>query len=116
MTTPPIARPPETLEGWYVLHQILRFKEARPDPARLARMAKSAAASISPARARSKKSTPAAAAAAGWSCVVRLVGSTSDLMAIHFRESIDAIGSAQDALSRTELGKATAAYYSFLSV
>ena len=37
-------------------------------------------------------------------------------MAIHFRESLDAIASAQDALRKTELGKVVESVYTFLSV
>jgi chlorite dismutase len=37
-------------------------------------------------------------------------------MVIHFRESLDAIGAAQDSLSKTELGKTLQSVYTFLSV
>jgi peroxiredoxin len=114
MTTPPIAHPPETLEGWYSLHQIFRFAKQKPDATRLARMVKSSAAALNAAPAgRKTKSSPVPA---GWSCFVRLIGSTSHLMAIHFRESLDAIGAAQDALSKTELAKTLRPVYTFLSV
>jgi len=114
MTQPAIAHPPETLEGWYALHQIFRFAKQKPDPARLARLVKSSATALSsaPAARKSKSS----AVPAGWSCFVRLIGSTSDLMVIHFRESLDAIGVAQDALSKTEFGKTLQPVYAFLSV
>jgi chlorite dismutase len=87
-------------------------------------MVKISAAALEPSIGRktgSKKSTSAGAgkstpAMAGWSCFVRLIGSTSDLMVIHFRESLDAIATAQDALSKTELGKTLEPTYSFLSV
>lgn len=121
MTIPPIAHPPETLEGWYSLHQIFRFTGQRPDASRLARMAQSSA-SVLHAPPASRKGAKKSAAAesrtppAGWSCFVRLIGSTSQLMAIHFRESLDAIGAAQDALSKTELGKVLEPAYAFLSV
>jgi len=52
----------------------------------------------------------------GWSCAVKLIGSTADLMVIHFRESLDAIEFAQDALARTRLAAALQPVYSFLSV
>lgn len=114
MTSPPTAHPPETLEGWYALHQIFRFARQKPDATRLARLVKSSAAALGSApTARKKKSSPAPQ---GWSCFVRLIGSTSDLMVIHFRESLDAIGVAQDALSKTELGKTLEPVYTFLSV
>ena len=63
-----------------------------------------------------KKGAKSAPAPIGWSCFVRLIGSTSDLMVIHFRESLDTIRSAQDAFSKTELGKTLQPVYAFLSV
>jgi len=114
MTTPLIAHPPETLEGWYALHQIFRFANPKPDATRLARLVNSSAVLLSsgPAKKKKKSSPPPA----GWSCFARLIGSTSDLMVIHFRESLDAIGAAQDALSKTELAKTLEPVYAFLSV
>ena len=114
MTPPQIAHPPETLEGWYSLHQIFRFAKQKPEASRLARMVKSSAAALGSAPAGRK--TKSSAAPVGWSCFVRLIGSTSDLMVIHFRESLDAIGAAQDALSKTEFGKTLQPVYAFLSV
>ena len=105
MTTPPIAHPPETLEGWYALHQIFRFTK-QIDAARLAKLMDSATAALQPA----KKSRP------GWSCVARLIGSTADVMVIHFRESIDGLRVAQDDLARTGLAKILDPAYAFLSV
>jgi len=122
MTQPVIAHPPETLEGWYALHQIFRFAKQKPDARRLTQIAARAASSLSAAPARrkgGKKTSPGEtkmSGAAGWSCFVRLIGSTSDLMVIHFRDSLDAIGATQDALSKTELGKALQPVYSFLSI
>jgi peroxiredoxin len=100
MTTPPIAHPPETLEGWFALHQIFRFRDPRIDAPRLAKLVSGAST----------------AAATGWSCFVRLIGSSSDLMAIHFRDSLDAIGVAQDELARTQLAGTLEPTYTFLSV
>ena len=48
--------------------------------------------------------------------MVKLVGSTADLMVIHFRESLDAIEAAQDLLARTELARGLEPVYAFLSV
>ena len=56
------------------------------------------------------------ASGAGWSCFVTLIGSTSDLMVIHFRETLDAIGAAQRALGETTLARALDPVYAFLSV
>jgi peroxiredoxin len=116
MTTPIIAHPPETLEGWYALHQILRFTEARPSAARLASLARDAGDLLDPSRSKKTKSTSGKAGDSGWSGFVRLIGSTSDLMLIHFRESLDAIGTAEETVAKSDLGKAVEKTYSFLSV
>ena len=55
-------------------------------------------------------------AVAGWSCFVSLIGSTSDLMVIHFRDTLDAIGAAQSAFAQTNLARALEPVYAFLSV
>ena len=116
MTTPIIAHPPETLEGWYALHQIFRFNNGKPDSARIARLASSAKATLaSPGRAQ-KRSTKKDSAATGWTTFVRLIGSTSHLMVIHFRDTLDAIGAAEDGLTESALAKAGSCTYSFLSV
>lgn len=124
MATTPIAHPPETLEGWYALHQIFRINrqalDARPDV--LARMGESAGAALtvvepkSSTASRAKKSARESPARAGWSCFARLIGSSADLMVIHFRESLDAIGAAQDALAREQIMGALQPTYTFLSV
>lgn len=120
MTTPPIAHPPATLEGWYAVHQIFRINRTRPGPRELNRMIKAASATLGGGRARSSGSRPerksSGGAAAGWSCFVTLIGSTSDLMAIHFRDTLDAIGAAQSALAATTLARAVDPIYAFLSV
>ena len=116
MTTPSIAHPPETLEGWFALHQIFRFKQ-QIDASRLAMMVKGAANARAPerksaAKARAKKAGPAE----GWSCFVRLIGSSADLMVIHFRDSLDSIAAAQDDLAHSRLGGILDPAYTFLSV
>ena len=52
----------------------------------------------------------------GWSAVVSLIGSESDVMFIHFRESLDALGDAQAALAGEPLFDFLVSKYSFLSV
>ncbi|MGH9420947.1 MAG: chlorite dismutase family protein, partial [Thermoanaerobaculia bacterium] len=119
MTTPIIAHPPATLEGWYVLHQIFRIDRRRLGKRGLGTMLKSAGTALnrrsaaSPARTKRKAATESTA---GWSCLARVIGSTSDLMLIHFRDSLDAIGEAQDLLSRSALGEILDPIYSFLSI
>ena len=117
MTTAPIAHPPATLEGWFALHQIFHFRDLTVDADRLARIVTSAATALGrekpqATKARPKNSDPAA----GWSCFARLIGSTADLLVIHFRDSLDAIGDAQDKLERSELAGMLQPAYAFLSV
>jgi chlorite dismutase len=115
MTIPPIVHPPATLEGWYALHQILRISKSRSDAARLERVVSGAVTASNKTHTR-KKPRAKTRGSGGWTCFARLIGSNSDLMAIHFRESLDAIGAAQDAMRKTELGKMVECVYSFLSV
>src|SRR4051812_7287399 len=118
MTTPPIAHPPATLEGWYALHQVFRIERESAAKAHLTALVKAARVALgdtqSPRGKGSKSSRPKAET--GWSCVVKLVGSASDLMIVHFRESLDAIGTAQDVVAATTLAKFLVPVYSFLSV
>jgi chlorite dismutase len=120
MTTSPIAHPPATLEGWYALHQIFRIDRKRVQPRELDRMIKAAKAKLGDTSTRSSASSAKrkakGAPAAGWSCFVSLIGSTSDLMVIHFRDTLDAIGLAQNALAGTTLARSLDPVYAFLSV
>lgn len=120
MTPPPTAHPPATLEGWYVLHQIFRVDRRRLAKRGLGAMLRNARTALNPraiagAAPRTKRKA-ATESTIGWSCLARVIGSTSDLMVIHFRASLDAIGEAQDALSRTALGEILDPVYSFLSI
>ncbi|HEY6088283.1 MAG TPA: hydrogen peroxide-dependent heme synthase, partial [Gemmatimonadaceae bacterium] len=117
MTTRQIAHPPETLEGWFALHQIFRFRDLTVDADRLGRMVKGAAADLKHGK-KSAKNVEAkkSGSVAGWSCFARIIGSTADLMVIHFRDSLDAIGVAQDDLERSELAGMLDPTYAFLSV
>jgi peroxiredoxin len=121
MTTSAIAHPPATLEGWFALHQIFRFDRERAGQRNFPTMIRTAAASLSngsthatPKKSKRQKST--ATSAKGWSCIAKVIGSTSDIMVIHFRESLDGIGEAQDNFARTALVGALVPVYAFLSV
>jgi hydrogen peroxide-dependent heme synthase len=95
--TPPIAHPPETLEGWYALHQVFSI--------------------VPESRTARVESTQAPAAdGEGWSAFVGLIGSKSDFMAVHFRPTLDGIGEAQRALAASPLMPHLRLDYSFLSV
>jgi hydrogen peroxide-dependent heme synthase len=110
MTAPDIAHPPETLEGWFALHQIYRFARDEKKRGEFGALIENADAAL---RASGHQN---AATKAGWSCFVRLIGSNADFMVIHFRDTLDGIGSAQDCLAESELMSCLEPVYSFLSV
>jgi len=97
-------QPPETLEGWYALHQVFTHDAG-------------AHVSDGDARGDSTRTLPAVSRADhGWSAYARLIGSKHDLLAVHLRESLDDIG---------EVGRQTKCWatdhgltldYTFLSV
>jgi peroxiredoxin len=117
MTPTSIAHPPETLEGWFALHQIFHFRDRTLDAGRLTRVVAKAATALEPEKKTATKiRTKKSGSAAGWSCFARLIGSTADLMVIHFRDSLDAVGAAQDSLARSELAGMLEPTYAFLSV
>ena len=64
--------------------------------------------------ARSRRSVPGADE--GWSAVVRLIGSVADLMVVHFRPTLDAIGEVQRQVAAPADEAGLELHYSFLSV
>ena len=106
MLTPP-ANPPETLEGWYALHQIYtcekRFVDQGDTPLDVDAVIGELARSIP-------------AAGEGWTAVVRLIGSMADVMVIHFRPTLDAIGDAQRSVEALPVLASLNLDYAFLSV
>lgn len=95
---------PETLEGWYALHQIFRIP----------------AAVLADSSARDGMSGAlaelACPAEGGWTAAAPLIGSRGDVMLIHFRPTLDAIGQAQRRLGTEPFVERSALVYSFLSV
>jgi peroxiredoxin len=112
----PVAHPPETLEGWYALHQIFRFPKGKPDLASLSRTAAGLRGQLPSARPTKRNPVGTNSGDAGWSCFVRLIGSSADMMVIHFRNSLDAIGEAEQRMARSTAGRSLVLVYSFLSV
>src|SRR5947209_8438195 len=92
-----VAHPPETLEGWYVLHQVFSFGAA-------------SAARIDTSGLRTNGPDE------GWSAFAQLIGSKSHLLAVHFRPTLDALGDAQRTLDRQTERAGLRLEYSFLSV
>jgi chlorite dismutase len=110
------AHPPETAEGWYALHQIFtvdRRALRALDGDQLARIKREAVEGLHRLTERSGAGAPGQG---GWSVVVSLIGSPGDVMLVHFRETLDALGDAQAALARERLFDFLAPAYSFLSV
>ncbi|HKV50450.1 MAG TPA: chlorite dismutase family protein [Gemmatimonadaceae bacterium] len=95
---------PETLEGWYALHQIFRTPPT---------VVADETARAGAARAAAELACPAQG---GWSAVAPLVGSRGDVMVMHFRPTLDAIGEAQRRLGGEPLIERSTLIYSFLSV
>jgi chlorite dismutase len=108
MTTP--AFPPETLEGWYALHQLFTV-----DRAALRALAPADRAAVL-AEAGEGLAALAVPEGGGWSRVVPLVGSRAEVMLVHFRPTLEALGEAQDAVRRLRLHDLLRAEYAFLSV
>jgi len=104
MTDHTIVHPPETLEGWYALHQIFTHPAgAQPSDAERRDSARTLSALATPE-------------GGGWSCVARLIGSSSHTMFVHFRPTLDAIGEAQRTLEKDRCIQRLVPAYSFLSV
>lgn len=107
-----IAHPPETLEGWYALHQIFALDHASlaAAPAAQRPALKERAAST----LRDLTSNPPDGG--GWSAVVPLIGSRADVMLVHFRSSLERIAEAQRTVRSLSIADALRPVYSFLSV
>lgn len=103
--------PPGTIEGWYILHQMwsldwnrLRGLDAEQRRALRESVPQSLAPLLAPAQGE------------GWSAVFQLVGGGADLMFVHFRDTVDALGAAQLAVRRSALGPLLHLEHDFLSV
>ena len=104
------ALPPETIEGWYALHQIFRVDRAM--------LREWAGPELEPLResAEAALGELAAPAGGGWTGVFPLIGSEGDVMLVHFRPTLDEIGVAQRRWAREPLADFLEPIYSFLSV
>ena len=104
------ALPPETLEGWYALHQIFRVDRATlralDDVARV-----QVADAVSLAIAEL-----AIPATGGWTRLVEIIGSDADVMLVHFRPTLDDLAVAQRRLAQEPFFDLLDPVYSFLSV
>jgi hydrogen peroxide-dependent heme synthase len=101
------ALPPETVEGWYALHQLFQINI---QAIRSRKRSDDAGA----ARALAELSAPADGA--GWTTMVDVVGSRADLMLIHFRPTLGALRQVQRRLACEPFFDHLSLVYSFLSV
>ena len=104
-----IAHPPETLEGWYALHQLFRV-----DRAMLRESADDRIDELMTGMVRTLGNV--ALADEGWSAVVSLVGSEADVMLIHFRPTLDDLGQVQREIAAEPFADFLEPVYSFLSI
>ena len=107
---PSIAHPPETIEGWYALHQLFALDRvglrAQPE----AELAASRQRAICTLREL------AAPKEGGWTAVASLAGSMAEAMVIHFRPTLDDLGEAQRRVLREPLFDLLFPIYNFLSI
>jgi len=95
-------QPPETLEGWFALHQLFTHD---------------AGAHVSSGDARSESTQlPSARDGGGWSAYARLIGSRRDVLAVHLRPTLDEIGEAGRQTKCWASDNGLSLDYSFLSV
>ena len=101
---------PGTIEGWYVLHQVVRvdWRALRASVAQERGAVVRDATELFAGLAKPK--------GAGWSAAYRLIGGGADLMLIHFRETLDELADVQLALRRSRLGALLHVAYDFTSV
>lgn len=105
------AYPPETVEGWYTLHQLFRIDQAAM---RARGRADRASQEAGAARALTELGTPPDGA--GWSTLVDVTGSQADLMLVHFRPTLSALRAVQRRIACEPLFDHLPLVYSFLSV
>src|ERR1043166_1669881 len=106
-STPQLALPPETLEGWYALHQVFAFDTGSGT---FPRWRESGAPSAVRAAFEDL------AADQGWTIAVELTGSSADLMLVHLRPTLEALRAAQDCAAQLEPLEPFRSRYSLLSV
>jgi chlorite dismutase len=102
------ATAPETLEGWYALHQLFSIDRDAWE----SRGPAMGGSGTSPGSTEQGESS----LSRGWSAHVELIGSNAELMAIHFRPTLDGIGEAQRSFERQPIARVLRPVYSFLSV
>jgi len=103
--------PPETLEGWFALHQLFTVDHAALralSPTERRRMLEDASEGL----ARLEATT----GDAGWTRLVPLVGGKAEVMLMHFRPTLEALGAVQQEVRGLWLHDVLRPSYAFLSV
>ena len=103
---PPV---PLTIEGYAVLHQMMRFRWTawrELDASRKAAILKEASAALAPLEQ----------SAGGQSALFSLIGHKGDLMFVHFRDALDQLNQAELQLARLQLSDYLEPTSSYLSV
>lgn len=104
-TSPSDAFPPLVLDGWYVLHQFFRIDPRGlhdEDPtgggitSRATRLQELLAGWAPPPEAEAGGAPPAD----GWSGAYRVIGGEADLLLLHLRPSLEALGEAERAVAQ----------------
>ncbi|MGH7689798.1 MAG: hydrogen peroxide-dependent heme synthase [Gemmatimonadaceae bacterium] len=109
MTT--LALAPETLEGWYVLHQTFTL-----DRAALRALPPAEFDAVAGDFVAAMHELSGGDGAQGWSALVPLVGSKADVLVMHFRPTLDELGVAQARLAQTRFADWLLPVEYFLSV
>lgn len=105
---------PLTLEGAYVLHQMFRFRRSAwraLDEAKRGRITQHAAE-----RLRSLEQRKSAQGRPNQSAIYSQIGHKSDLLVLHFRDSLDQVHCAELEFARLELSDYLEPVHSYLSV
>jgi chlorite dismutase len=102
--------PALTLEGWYAHHQLFTVDRAA------LRALPPAEREATVASLRATLERLATPDEGGWTAPVQLVGSASDVMLVHMRPTLDALGETQRAVLAEPLADVLRRTYDFLSV
>jgi chlorite dismutase len=107
-----VAEVPETLEGWYALHDFRRIEWPRWKTLRAAEQE----AVLQEAAAFLRGAEECRDAPEGSSALFSILGHKSDLLLLHLRPTIDHLSALERAFARLRLADFTAPTYSYLSV
>jgi chlorite dismutase len=107
-----MAEAPETLEGWYALHDFRRLHWARWSALSATEREEIAEEAAQFLRAAEQVRD----APEGGSALYSIIGHKSDLLLLHLRPTIEQLGAMERAFTRTRLAEFTSQTYSYLSV